>query len=404
MTDAKWDPDKFNKLRVDLLQANKALAMKPAGSISIDDVETLHYGAERSYVGYQYSSTLGKTVKSTKFVNLHYHDDEKDYHLILEPYQINKNVSLSPNSINCETLESFANKISNEKAVQDAIIDYMTTQKLTVLSLKELENILIPVAVKPKVKRKALSKLKRLSPDFESKISLAIQAIKYIAKYWGVKGMLFLGDAWYATILVIETIRNVEANYLMRLKDNRILVLENGDKVSVHGLVTSRAEAFVSINETTTGFFETVRIPELGYVTLVVLRDENGDRSFITNLSPEEGEEKQFLAYIAKCVKSHWTIEEGHKKLNTLGLDKYCGFSSAQSLKKHVALVLFRYTFLVFLSVKDKWKKFVSNVKSSGRSVLNTIYKLVNLFLLEERCQLKVQNMQQESIFSEIFA
>lgn len=404
MTDAKWSPDEFNKVRVDLLQQNRKLAMRNDGSISIDDTEQLHYGSEGRFIDYQYSSTLGKAVKSTKFVNLHYHDDKKNYHLSLEPYEINKNVSLSLVAAKCSTVEMFACKLSGEDDVKSAIVNYMTTQELSTLSLDELVKILEAIDLKQKIKRKVISKFKRLSPDFESKIDIAIKGVEQAAKLWGIKGKLFIADSWYATIQIIKTILKFEASYLMQLKDNRILELENGDKVSVQGLVTSQAETFVSIDKNTKAFCVNVSLSGIGKATFVALRGECGDRCFITNLLPKEGALKQFLESIAEHVKSHWTIEEGHKKINALGLDKYCGSASEAGLKKHVAMVLFRYTYLVYLSVKDKWRNFVSKVQSSGKSVLNNIYKLINLCFLQERSNLKVENILKDSLFSEVLA
>ena len=404
MTDAKWSPDEFNKARVDLLQQNTKLAMKHNGSISIDDTEQLHYGSDGKYVDYQYSSTLGKTVKSTKFVNLHYHDDKKNYHISLEPYQINKNVSLSLASANCPTIESFAAKISDNDYSQKTIINHMKTNQLSELCLDELFKLVCDLNLSQKIKRKIISKFKRFSPDFESKIDLAIKGIQQFSSCYGASGKLFISDSWYATVDVIKTVIGVGASYLMRLKDNRIIELQNGDKVSVKGLVTSQAEAFVSLNETTKGFYAKINLPSIGQAIFVVLREENCDRSFITNLLPAEEEPKRFLELILKHVKSHWIIEEGHKKLNVLGLDKYCGAATESGLKKHIAMVLFRYTFLVYLSVKERWRNFVSKIQSSGKSVLNNIYKLINLCFLQERTNLKVENILQDSVFSEVFA
>lgn len=395
--DAQWDATELNNARIYMLQQDEFFAMKSNGCISIDDVEQLHYGKTSEFVDYQYSSTVGKPIKSVKFVNQHYHDDRVDYQLILKPYEINKNVTVSMQILNCTTHQEFAAKISSNRVVQDAIISHMTLYKAKKISLIRLTSILELLDLKPKEQHKIESRFKRLSHDFKSKIDIACDGINSTAKQYGIADKIFLFDAWYATSKIINLVISHKAHYVARSKENRIFVTESGDEISAAGLVTSNAESFVSINETTSGFFKQVQLKEVGAVTIVVLKDrKNGVRIFITDLSPSEGGELQFLAMIADYVRKHWIIEEGHKKLNFLGLDNYCGHCSEKGLEKHAAMVLFRYTFLVYLSGKKKWRTFVKNVKAAGKSVLNSIYDAVNALILEEQCKLKVAKVLEE--------
>lgn len=407
LSDAKWDADKFNQRRIDILQEDSKLAMRRDGAISIDDFEKISYGQKNEYVDFQYSSTLGKSVACIKFVNLHYHDDDKDYHLTVTPYQVNKNVNLTPEILGCKTSEAFARKITKKEDVIDLLLDFMHKNNLSGIFLSEIKEILKNSKLANKEKRAILSRFKKLSPDFESKIDIAIKKIKEIHERWGVEGKLFTGDTWYSAAKIANLVESLRAFYLLRLKENRILETKKWGKISVQGLVTSAADLFTPIDETTSIFFCPVYIDGVGNVTFVALRDKkNGDRYYMTNLpndcaivtenydaaatAKNDAAKLAFPQKILKTAKRHWIIEEGHKKLNFFGF-QFCA-SSIQAIQKHVANVLFRYTFLTVLSMKQKWQAYKSKLKDAGESILNGFFKLVNFFVVEKYAESKCAN------------
>jgi len=64
---------------------------------------------------------MGKPVKNIKFVNAHYHDEQKDYHLFFEPYQINKNVVLSPKVLKCIDASAIVAKLTSNQQFQAVV-------------------------------------------------------------------------------------------------------------------------------------------------------------------------------------------------------------------------------------------------------------------------------------------
>lgn len=389
MTEASWDADDFNETRIEYLQSNSKLAMKPGGIISLDDVEKICYGESNEYVDYQYSSSIGKPVKSIKFVNTHYHDKQKNYHLLFEPYQINKNVVLSPKILNCADVLTMAAKFTSNQKLQETIAQFLANKKSLEISLEEIKKISQPLKLPKKEQKSMISKFKKLSPDFKSKIDIAVDFIETIGQKWGIEGKIFIMDCWYTSKRIFKKITERKAFFVAQSRNNRIISTKELGKVSVAGLVTSKIEALTQINSSVSGYC--CKATSDGFdVTVVIIKNEKCVRVFLTNLIFDEQNVLAFLTNFAEHVKSHWTIEEGHKKMRALGFDKFIA-TSIKAIKKHIALALFRYTFLVYLSIKDSWKIFVNSLKEAGKSVLNGISKQISLLVLKQRSKLKVQ-------------
>jgi len=86
LSDAPWDADALNRLRLGALMADPRTAPRPAGVLIVDDTGVPKRGDATEGVKRQYIGQLGKTANGQVFVTSHYADGRVHWPVELAPY------------------------------------------------------------------------------------------------------------------------------------------------------------------------------------------------------------------------------------------------------------------------------------------------------------------------------
>ena len=86
LSDAPWDADILNRIRIDALMANRRTAPSGKGVLIIDDTGVPKRGRSTEGVKRQYIGQLGKTANGQVFVTSHYADERLHWPIDERPY------------------------------------------------------------------------------------------------------------------------------------------------------------------------------------------------------------------------------------------------------------------------------------------------------------------------------
>lgn len=167
----------------------------------------------------------------------------------------------------------------------------------------------------------------------ESKITKNdhFQAMLITAKKRGFKPKYILADAWYGSTANLKMIRSLGWEFIMGLKENRIVNETRGTNISVSTLDWGKKQV------------HRVWLRDFGFVLVARIVFKNGDtRYVVTNdLTLTDYDD------LSTHSKKRWTIEEFHR-----GIKQTTGIERCYSIKKRSQLTHIFACFIAFVKLE----------------------------------------------------
>jgi hypothetical protein len=179
------------------------------------------------------------------------------------------------------------------------------------------------------------------------------RVIKAVHKAVEGKGV-WIADCGFDGLELYETWFSLKANFVVRQRGDRCVVISNGVRITQSQLVEKHRQSQMGKGRQTDIVFTKVRLPKRKEALYLVATWRSGDEKPLIIMTTMVVETIQQAKQILWYYRQRWSCEEAGRFLkNRIGLEKFC-VRNYQALKRLMILAMFAMGFLTWILIRNK--------------------------------------------------